>query len=112
VLACHGIDGAAVAMLFPSLAQSSVTRAQRSTTPSGWCCAAAKCWDQRRADRAGMPSFGWQLNDAQIAAVLTYVRNAWQTAAAPVPTETVGKAATSFAPDPIEKPASNLVSAV
>src|SRR5262249_7064626 len=25
----------------------------------------------------GMPSFAWQLNDAQIAAVATYVRNHW-----------------------------------
>lgn len=24
-----------------------------------------------------MPAFGWQLNDAQIAAVATYVRNHW-----------------------------------
>jgi mono/diheme cytochrome c family protein len=40
----------------------------------------------------GMPSFGWQLDDAQVAAVLTYIRNAWQTAAAPVSAETVGKA--------------------
>ena len=40
----------------------------------------------------GMPSFGWQLNDAQVAAVLTYIRNAWQTAGAPVAAETVGKA--------------------
>jgi mono/diheme cytochrome c family protein len=39
-----------------------------------------------------MPSFGWQLNDDQVAAVLTYVRNAWQTAAAPVSAEMVGKA--------------------
>ena len=28
-----------------------------------------------------MPSFGWQLNDDQVAAVLTYIRNSW--AAAP-----------------------------
>jgi hypothetical protein len=24
-----------------------------------------------------MPSFGWQLNDAQVAAVLNYLRNHW-----------------------------------
>jgi mono/diheme cytochrome c family protein len=40
----------------------------------------------------GMPSFGWQLDDDQVAAVLTYIRNAWQTAAAPVSAETVGQA--------------------
>jgi mono/diheme cytochrome c family protein len=39
-----------------------------------------------------MPSFDWQLNDDQVAAVLTYIRNAWQTAAAPVSADMVGKA--------------------
>ncbi len=32
----------------------------------------------------GMPSFGWPLDDAQVAAVVSYVRNAWKPAAAPV----------------------------
>ena len=29
-----------------------------------------------------MPSFGWRLGDAQTAAVITYIRNAWGNAAA------------------------------
>jgi mono/diheme cytochrome c family protein len=33
-----------------------------------------------------MPWFAWKLNDAEIAAVLTYVRNSWG-AAAPAVTE-------------------------
>jgi mono/diheme cytochrome c family protein len=28
-----------------------------------------------------MPSFGWRLDDAQVASVLTYIRNAWGNAA-------------------------------
>jgi len=32
----------------------------------------------------GMPSFSWQLDDAQVAAVLTYIRNTWGSVAAPV----------------------------
>jgi mono/diheme cytochrome c family protein len=36
-----------------------------------------------------MPSLGFRLNDAQVAAVVTYVRNAWGNAAAPVTAETV-----------------------
>jgi mono/diheme cytochrome c family protein len=31
-----------------------------------------------------MPAFGWKLNDAQIAAVLTFIRNSWGNAASPV----------------------------
>jgi mono/diheme cytochrome c family protein len=45
-----------------------------------------------RTDRARHAVFGWQFNDDQVAAVLTYIRNSWQTAAAPVAAETVGKA--------------------
>jgi mono/diheme cytochrome c family protein len=36
-----------------------------------------------------MPSFSWRLNDAQVASVLTYVRNAWGNAAAPVTADQV-----------------------
>jgi mono/diheme cytochrome c family protein len=32
----------------------------------------------------GMPSFGWQLDDGKLAAVVTYVRNAWGSGAAAV----------------------------
>jgi mono/diheme cytochrome c family protein len=31
-----------------------------------------------------MPAFGWRFNDAQVAAVLTYIRNSWGNAAAAV----------------------------
>jgi mono/diheme cytochrome c family protein len=31
-----------------------------------------------------MPSFAWRLSDAQAAAVVTYIRNAWGNAAAAV----------------------------
>ena len=36
-----------------------------------------------------MPSLGYRLNDEQIAAVVTYVRNSWGNAASPVSAETV-----------------------
>jgi mono/diheme cytochrome c family protein len=31
-----------------------------------------------------MPSFAWRLSDAEVAAVVTYIRNAWGNAASPV----------------------------
>jgi mono/diheme cytochrome c family protein len=40
---------------------------------------------------AAMPSFGWTLSDDQIAAVSTYVRNAWGNRAPPVDPTMVGK---------------------
>jgi len=42
--------------------------------------------------RGGMPSFKNDLSDAQIAAILTYVRSAWSNKAAPVPETTVAAA--------------------
>ena len=45
----------------------------------------------------GMPSFGWQLDDAQVAAVLTYIRNAWGSAAPAVAPDTVKKQRASLA---------------
>ena len=50
--------------------------------------------------RGGMPAFGGQLDDGQIAAILTYVRSAWGNRAGPVPASMVAAARTgSIAPD-------------
>jgi mono/diheme cytochrome c family protein len=38
-----------------------------------------------------MPAFGWNLNDTEIADVLTYVRNTWGNAASAVQPEDVTK---------------------
>src|SRR6202140_932951 len=91
--ACHGIDGRGVAMLFPSLAQSSLAHASDPTSAIRLVLRGGRRVATNAEPTApGMPPFGWQLNDDQVAAVLTYVRNAWQTAAAPVSAETVGRA--------------------
>ncbi len=39
-----------------------------------------------------MPAFAWKLNDAQIAAVATYIRNAWGNAAPAVNADRVREA--------------------
>jgi mono/diheme cytochrome c family protein len=39
-----------------------------------------------------MPAFGWQLSDAQIAAVATYIRNSWGHAAPAIEASAVQKA--------------------
>src|ERR1700726_3498979 len=91
--ACHGLDGQGVAMLFPSLAQSSLAHASDPTSAIRLVLRGGRSVATDAEPTApGMPPFGWQLDDAQVAAVLTYVRNAWQTAAAPVSAETVGRA--------------------
>jgi mono/diheme cytochrome c family protein len=90
--ACHGIDGRGVAMLFPSLAQSSMVHAGDPTTAIRLVLRGARSVATAAEPTApGMPSFGWQLDDAQVAAVVTYIRNAWQAPAAAVSADTVGK---------------------
>jgi mono/diheme cytochrome c family protein len=91
--ACHGLDGRGVAMLFPSLAQSSLAHAGDPSSAIRLVLRGGRSVATPAEPTApGMPSFGWQLNDDQVAAVLTYIRNAWQTEAAPVAAETVRSA--------------------
>ena len=39
-----------------------------------------------------MPAFGWLLTDDQVAAVTTFIRQAWGNAASPVTADEVGRA--------------------
>ena len=95
--ACHGLDGKGVAMLFPSLARSSLAHASDPTSAIRLVLRGGRSVATDAEPTApGMPSFGWQLSDAQVAAVLTYIRNAWKTSAAPVSADAVGKARDQF----------------
>jgi mono/diheme cytochrome c family protein len=81
--ACHGFDGKGVANLFPSLADSSMVRSADATTLLRIILRGARSVATPDEPTApGMPSFAWQLDDDQVAAVVTYIRNAWKPAAA------------------------------
>lgn len=83
--ACHGIDGKGVARLFPSIADSPMVKSDDPTTSIRIVLRGARSvGTQSEPTAPGMPSYGRQLDDAQIAAVLTYMRNGWGAAAAPV----------------------------
>ncbi|MEO6946622.1 MAG: c-type cytochrome [Nitrobacter sp.] len=83
--ACHGLEGKGTAQLFPALAHSSIAQASDPTTAIRLVLRGARSVATKDEPTApGMPSFGWQLNDAQVAAVLTYVGNTWNNAAVPV----------------------------
>ena len=78
--ACHQTTGKGVPGAFPSLAGDPfVVGAPQpvvSTVLKG---------------RGGMPTFGDQLTDAQLASILTYVRGAWGNHAAPIDAAFVAK---------------------
>ncbi|MBZ6075696.1 c-type cytochrome [Microvirga puerhi] len=80
--ACHAIDGTGVPHLIPSLAASPSVHSTDPTTLVRVTLSGARsvATDQEPTAPA-MPAFAWQFNDEQIAAVLTYVRNSWGSAA-------------------------------
>jgi len=80
--ACHGLDGKGVAELFPSIADSSMVRSDDPTTSIRIVLRGARSVGTKAQPTAsGMPSYGRQLDDDQVAAVLTYMRNNWGGAA-------------------------------
>jgi mono/diheme cytochrome c family protein len=89
--ACHGIDGKGIDRLFPSVADSSVARSDPTTAIRLILRGGRSVATAPEPTAPGMPSFGWQLDDAKVAAVLTYIRNAWGRAAERVTSDTVQK---------------------
>jgi mono/diheme cytochrome c family protein len=91
--ACHGSAGAGVPGLSPALAGSS---AVQSTDPASLIHVLLRGTRSVATDGAptapAMPSFGWLLTDEQVAAVASYVRNAWGNTAPQVSVGDVGSA--------------------
>ena len=80
--ACHGMDGKGVPSLFPSLAGSpNVRSADPASLIRVLIEGARSVATAGEPTGPGMPSFAWKLSDDQAAAVLTYVRNSWGSAA-------------------------------
>jgi mono/diheme cytochrome c family protein len=95
--ACHGLEGKGTPQLFPALAHSSIARANNPSTAIRLVLRGVRSVATEDEPTApGMPSFGWQLNDAQVAAVLTYIGNTWNNAAAPVTADQVKQARKSL----------------
>jgi mono/diheme cytochrome c family protein len=99
--ACHRDTGTGEAHLFPRLAGSALVQSDDPTTLvrvvlQGTRAAATPSMPTAPA----MPAFDWRLNDAQVAAVLTYIRNSWGNAAPAVPTTAVAGQRTSLAKAP------------
>jgi mono/diheme cytochrome c family protein len=89
--ACHRMDGAGVAGLLPALAASPAVQSVEPTSLLRVVLRGVRSIGTAAAPTApAMPSFAWQLDDDQVAAVTTYVRNAWGNAA---PAVSVGAAA-------------------
>jgi mono/diheme cytochrome c family protein len=91
--ACHMIDGKGQSHLFPSLADSSVVRSRDPATVLRIILRGARSVATDQEPTApGMPSYARQLDDAQVAAVASYIRNAWGRPAPAIPPGDVGSA--------------------
>jgi mono/diheme cytochrome c family protein len=94
---CHISNGRGVAGLFPALDGSSVVQQIDPTSLLHVVLRGTRgVATQVAPTGAAMPQFGWLLNDDQVAAVLTYIRNSWGNAAPAVSASEVGKARLSF----------------
>jgi mono/diheme cytochrome c family protein len=89
---CHSENGTGTPGLFPSLHGTPVVQQTDPTTlihivlRGGLSVATDPA-----PTAAAMPAFAWVLDDHQVAALLTYIRNAWGNAAPAVNADTVGK---------------------
>jgi mono/diheme cytochrome c family protein len=91
--ACHQSDGRGVPGLFPALRTAPSVEASDPLSMIRVIIDGAKSASTDGAPTGpGMPSYAWQLNDAQVAAVLTYVRNTWGHSAGAVSESTVQSA--------------------
>jgi mono/diheme cytochrome c family protein len=90
--ACHGIEGKGVPGLFSSLSGSAMVRSDDSTTLIRMVLRGARSAStDAEPTAAGMPSYSHLLNDRQVAAVLSYVRNSWGGTASPVEAKDVAR---------------------
>jgi mono/diheme cytochrome c family protein len=90
--ACHGLEGKGVVELFPSIVDSTMVRSDDPTTSIRIVLRGARSVGTASAPTApGMPSYGHQLDDNQVAAIFTYIRNAWGHAATAVTAGDVAK---------------------
>lgn len=95
---CHTRNGQGAPGLFPSLNGSPVVQQIDPTSLMRVVLRGALSVGTDKAPTApAMPAFGWALNDDQVAAVVTYIRNTWGNAAPAVTASQVSKARQSFA---------------
>jgi mono/diheme cytochrome c family protein len=99
--ACHKDSGEGEIHLFPRLAGSALVQSDDPTTLARVVLEGTRAVSTPSAPTSpAMPAFDWRLNDAQVAAVLTYVRNSWGNAAAAVSAGAVASQRTSLAKTP------------
>jgi len=90
--ACHAPGGEGVPTMFGPLKGSALVQSENPTTVIRLILEGAKtAVSDKYPTPHAMPSFAWKLNDAEVAAVATYVRNSFGNRAPPVSAEDVAE---------------------
>jgi len=98
---CHLMQAQGQTLAFPPLAHSANAQQTDPTTALHIILAGAQATRTRAAPTPfTMPAFAWKLDDRQVAAVATYVRNEWGNAAPAVSADQVAKLRGKLAFDP------------
>ncbi|WP_213771564.1 cytochrome c [Bradyrhizobium sp. dw_78] len=104
--ACHTRNGNGIEHIFPRLAGNAIVRQDDPATLVRVVLTGVRGAGTDAAPTSpAMPSFGYRLDDSQVAAVLTYIRNSWGNAASAVDADMV-KALRSKVAGPAERSAS------
>lgn len=83
--ACHTVAGLGIVGLVPRLSGAPLVQQSQATSLIRVVLEGSRAVATDRAPTGpAMPSFAWQLSDADVAAVVTYIRNAWGNAASAV----------------------------
>jgi mono/diheme cytochrome c family protein len=99
--ACHRDSGAGESDLFPRLAGSALVQSNDATTLIRIVLQGSRAVSTSSKPTApAMPAFDWRLNDAQVASILTYIRNNWGNTAAPVAASAVASQRSALARSP------------
>lgn len=76
--ACHKMNGQASPQLFPPLPANANVQQSDPTTLARIILNGARTQPtDAKPTPVAMPAYGWKLNDAEVAAVATYIRNSW-----------------------------------
>ena len=107
--ACHAVDGKAAPTFFPPLPGAAVTQSTDPTTVIRFILSGTQTVaTDARPTALSMPSYAWKLDDAEVAAVATYVRNAWGNQAPVVTASQVAKLRRKVAAKPDQKPSARI----
>ena len=98
---CHRDAGTGEVHLFPRLAGSALVQSDDPTTLVRVVLQGTRAASTAIMPTApAMPAFDWRLNDEQVAAVLTYIRNSWGNAATPITESSIARGRASLASSP------------